>query len=56
MNRLFGKLIFLWIGNIIMWIYFGGEKSMNDVSKTDNEIIGKTLTIILGLLIYFSFF
>lgn len=39
-----------------MWLYYGGEKSMNDVSEEDNQTIGMTSTIILGFLIYFSFF
>jgi hypothetical protein len=39
-----------------MWLYYGGNKSMDDVSKEDNEITGMTVTIILGFLIFFSFF
>lgn len=55
-TMLFDKLIFLWVGNFIMWIYYGGEKSMEEVAKEDNETIGMIITIILGVLIYFSFF
>jgi hypothetical protein len=29
---------------------------MDEVAKEDNEIIGTIITIILGVLIYFSFF
>jgi hypothetical protein len=56
MNRLIGKLIFLWVGNSFMWIYYGFNKSMTEVAKKDNETIGKIITVILGVLIYFSFF
>ena len=49
------KLIFLWVGNISMWIYYGGNKNMLDVAKEDNEILGLKVSLILGFLIYFSF-
>ncbi len=55
MSRLFRKLIFLWVGNISMWFYYGGNKKMEDVAKDDNEILGIVVTLILGFLIYFSF-
>jgi hypothetical protein len=45
----------LWVGNISMWIYYGGNKNMPDVAKEDNEILGLKITLILGFLIYFSF-
>ena len=44
------------MGNIIMWLYYGGEKSMNDVSEEDNQTVGIIVTLTLGFLIYFSFF
>ena len=55
MGPLFRKLIFLWVGNISMWIYYGGNKKMEEVAKEDNEILGLIVTVILGFLIYFSF-
>ena len=55
MNHLYRKLIFLWVGNISMWIYFGGDRKIEDVAKDDNEILGLIVTVILGVLIYFSF-
>jgi hypothetical protein len=56
MYHLFRKLIFLWVGNISMWIFYGGKKSIDDVLKEDNETVGIIVTVILGFLIYFSFF
>ena len=47
MSRLFRKLIFLWVGNISMWFYYGGNKKMEDVAKDDNEILGIVVTLIL---------
>ncbi len=55
MGPLFRKLIFLWVGNISMWIYYGGNKKMEEAAKEDNEILGLIVTVILGFLIYFSF-
>jgi hypothetical protein len=55
MNRFLGKLIFLWLGNISKWIYHGGKKSIGDVAKEDNEVLGIIITIILGGLMYFYF-
>ena len=56
MNRLVSKLLFLWVGNLCIWFYHAGKKSMEDVAKEDNEILGLIVTFIIGLLIYFSFF
>jgi hypothetical protein len=55
MHRLISKLIFLWVGNIFMWLYYGGEKSIDEVAKEDNEIIGIIATIILGAILYSLF-
>ncbi len=55
MHRLFYKLIFLWVGNISMWFYYGGNKKLEDVAKEDNQILGLIITVILSFLIYFSF-
>jgi hypothetical protein len=55
MNRLFRKLLFLWVGNICMWIYNGGRKTMQQVAEDDNEILGLIVTVILGFLLYFYF-
>ncbi len=56
MNCLIGKLLFLWVGNLCMWFYHSGQKTMEEVAKEDNEILGLIVTFIIGLLIYFSFF
>jgi len=53
-NSLFGKLIFLWVGNICKWIYYGGKKKMDDVAKEDNETLGLIVTVFC-LLVYFAF-
>jgi hypothetical protein len=53
-NSLFGKLIFLWVGNICKWIYYGGKKRMDDVAKEDNETLGLIVTVFC-LLVYFAF-
>jgi hypothetical protein len=50
------SLIFLWVGNISMWIYYGGNKNMLDVAKEDNEILGLIVTVILGFFVCFSFY
>jgi hypothetical protein len=55
MGHLFRKLIFLWVGNISMWIYYAGRKKMEDVAKEDNEILGLIIALILGFIIFFSF-
>ena len=46
MNRLAGKLIFLWLGTISKWIYYGGEKSIGGVAKEDIEVLGIIITLI----------
>lgn len=56
MNRLVRKLLFLWVGNLCMWFYYSGKKSMENVAKEDNETLGLIVTMTIGLLIYFSFF
>ena len=53
--RLFNKLLFLWVGNITLWLFYGGNKSMDEVIKEDNEILGIIVAVILGFILYFSF-
>lgn len=53
--HLFEKLICHLIGNIVMWIYYGGSKSIDEVAKDDNSRIGFFVSIIFGVLIFFSF-
>lgn len=55
MNHLFRKLIFLWVGNLAMWLYYGGQKRIEVVAKEDNEILGLIISLILGFIIFFSF-
>ena len=55
MQRLIGKLIFLWVGNIFIWLYYGGKKSIDVVAKEDNEIVGIIATIILVSIFYSLF-
>ncbi|KFF07529.1 hypothetical protein B0A68_13175 [Flavobacterium reichenbachii] len=44
------KLICLFIGNSVKWVYYGGKKSMTEVAKEDNEIIG---FIIVAFIFFF---
>jgi hypothetical protein len=46
------KLIFLLIGNVCQWIFYGGKKSMDEVVKEDNGILG----FIVAVLIFFFFY
>lgn len=55
MNHLYGKLICLWVGNISKWMFYGGEKSLEEVTKEDNETIGRNVTLLLVIVVYFSF-
>jgi hypothetical protein len=48
-------LLFLFVGNISKWIYYGGEKSFDEVGKENNYTIGLVISIVLGFLIFFSF-
>lgn len=48
----FYKLILLIIGNISKWIYFGGKKSIDEISKEDNLILGLIVSIILGVILF----
>ena len=40
------------IGNIFIWIINFGSKSIDEVSKEDNSIIGFIILIILGFVFY----
>jgi hypothetical protein len=51
--HLFNKLISHFIGNFVMWIYYGGTKSIDEVAKEDNSLIGFIFTIVFLLLLYF---
>jgi len=51
----FGKLINHFVGNIAMWIYYGGKKSIDEVSKNDNSWVGLIIVIILGFILFYSF-
>lgn len=41
------KLLFPVIGNISKWIYSGGKKSIDEVSKEDNLILGMVVSFII---------
>ena len=56
MNRLFGKLLFLWVGTFVKWLFYGFEKSIDELAKENNETLGMIVTLILGGLLYFYFF
>jgi len=53
--NLFNKLINHFVGNITMWIYYGGKKSIDEVAKNDNSLIGLIVVIILGFILFYSF-
>jgi len=53
--NLFNKLINHFVGNITMWIYYGGKKSIDEVAKKDNSILGLIVVIILGFILFYSF-
>jgi hypothetical protein len=38
-----------------MWLYYGCEKSIDEVAKEDNKIVGIVATIILGCIFYSLF-
>lgn len=50
--RQISKLIFLLIGNVSGWISYGGKKSMDEVVKEDNEILGFIVAAILSSLFF----
>lgn len=50
--RQISKLIFLLIGNVSRWISYGGKKSMDEVVKEDNEILGFIVAAILSSLFF----
>ncbi|MEN2401982.1 hypothetical protein GKZ90_0019490 [Flavobacterium sp. MC2016-06] len=47
------KLIFLLIGNLCRWISYGGSKSMDEVLKEDNELLG---FIVAAIVFFFVFY
>lgn len=49
--HLFENLICHFVGNIAMWIYYGGEKSIDEVAEKDNSIKGLIIIIILGFIL-----
>ena len=51
--NLFGKLINHFVGNLFMWIYFGGKKSMYEVAKEDNSTLGLVIVVILGFILFY---
>ncbi|MCL6462089.1 MAG: hypothetical protein I4O51_09505 [Flavobacterium micromati] len=38
--RLFRKLIFHFVGDICKWIYYAGQKTMDEVIENDNSALG----------------
>jgi predicted RND superfamily exporter protein len=38
-----------------MWVYYGGKKSIDEVAKKDNSILGFIVVIILGFILFYSF-
>jgi hypothetical protein len=50
--RELSKLACLFVGNISKWLFYGGKKSMDDILKEDNEILG---LVILGFIFFFSY-
>lgn len=50
----FYKLIFLVLGNVSKWIYFGGRKSIDEISREDNFTLGLIVSMILVFLIFFN--
>lgn len=50
--RQISKLIFLLIGNLSRWLSYGGTKSMDEVLKEDNEILG---IIIVAVILFFTY-
>jgi len=53
--NLFGRLINHFIGNIAMWLYYGGKKSIDEVAKDDNSILGLIILVIIGCILFYSF-
>jgi|GEM_PF-7053537 len=51
---LFNNLICHFVGNSIMWLYYGGKKSIDEVCQKDNSILG-FITIIISALIGLGF-
>jgi hypothetical protein len=52
----FLKLFFLIIGNACKWIYYGGKKSIDEVSKENNLRLGVIVSVVFGFIIYFGFY
>jgi hypothetical protein len=43
------KLFNHFVGNIMMWIYYGGKKSIDQVAEKDNSTLGFIVILILLL-------
>lgn len=50
--NLFYKLINHFVGNMAMWLYYGGRKSIDEIVKKDNSILGLIIIIILGFILF----
>lgn len=53
--NLFHKLINHFVGNIAMWIFYGGKKTIDEVAKNDNSFLGFIIVIILAFILFYSF-
>jgi hypothetical protein len=53
--NLFHKLINHLVGNIAMWIYYLGKKSIDEVAKEDNSILGLIIIIVAGFILFSIF-
>ncbi|WP_396210898.1 hypothetical protein [Flavobacterium sp.] len=53
--NLFHKLINHFVGNIAMWIFYGGKKTIEEVAKNDNSFLGFITVIILAFILFYSF-
>jgi hypothetical protein len=49
MDNNYFKLINHFVGNIMMWIYYGGKKSIDQVAEKDNSTLGFIVILILLL-------
>ena len=53
--NLFNKLINHFVGNITIWIDYGGKKTIDEVAKNDNSFLGFIIVIILAFILFYSF-
>jgi hypothetical protein len=49
MDNNYFKLINHFVGNIMMWIYYGGKKSIDQLAEKDNSTLGFIVILILLL-------